>query len=187
MNYRFVVFTFIISCLTAFPAVAKQSVSTTAMTVESGFSPDGSAETLILNAINSSQKTIRVAAYSFTSPLVVEALIKAKKRGVNVAVIVDHKQNIQMDPKGRGKAALNLLANAKIAVKTLATKNTQHSKYMVIDGLHVQTGSYNYSAAAARYNHENVILIRNNSALAKEYLNNWQELYEAGTQYKSSY
>ena len=187
MNYRFIFFSLLLSHLISSPLQAKQVYSAPETTIESGFSPDGSAEKLILSTINSAQKSIRVAAYAFTSPTVVDALFKAKKRGVDIAVIVDHKQNTQLDTKGRGKAALNLLVNAKISVKTLNTKNTQHSKYMIIDNLHIQTGSYNYSAAAALYNHENVIVIRNNESLAKTYLNNWQTLYNSGIAYKSTY
>lgn len=187
MNYRLIFFSLLLSHLIFSPLQAKQISSATEMTIESGFSPDGSAEKLILNTINSAQKSIRIAAYAFTSPTIVDALLRAKKRGIDIAVIVDHKQNTQLDTKGRGKAALNLLVNAKIPVKTLNTRNTQHSKYMVIDNLHIQTGSYNYSAAAALYNHENVIVIRNNELLAKTYQNNWQALYNLGTAYKSTY
>lgn len=187
MSHRIAFFILILSQILSFPAHAKQTTITSQTTIEHGFSPDGSAEKLIISAINDAKQSIRVAAYAFTSPTVVDALLKAKKRGVDISVIVDHKQTIQMDTKGRGKAALNLLVNAKVPVKTLNTKNTQHSKYMVIDNQHVQTGSFNYSAAAARYNHENVILIRNHPTLAKHYLDNWQMLFKDGTIYKSNY
>jgi phosphatidylserine/phosphatidylglycerophosphate/cardiolipin synthase-like enzyme len=187
MYSRFTVIILTLFGLALSPVHAKQTPDTVVTTIESGFSPDGSAHQLVINAINSAQKSLRLAAYAFTSPTVVDALIKAKRRGVDIAVIVDYRQNIQLDNKGRGKAALNLLVNAKIPVRTLNSKNTQHSKYMVIDGLHVQTGSFNYSAAAARYNHENVILIRNNAALAEKYSANWQTLYDAGVKYTSNY
>lgn len=49
-----------------------------------GFSPEGSAQKAILDLINSAKKEIRLAAYSFTSPEVVKALIQAKHRGVDV-------------------------------------------------------------------------------------------------------
>jgi len=186
--YPRIIFLFLILSQTILvPAHAKQASVTSQTTIEHGFSPDGSAEKLILSAINEAKKSIRIAAYAFTSPTIVDALLKAKKRGVNIAVLVDHKQTIQMDTKGRGKAALNLLVNAKIHVKTLKTKNTQHSKYMVIDNEHVQTGSFNYSAAAARYNHENVIFIRHHPTLAAHYLDNWDMLFKAGNAYKSNY
>jgi phosphatidylserine/phosphatidylglycerophosphate/cardiolipin synthase-like enzyme len=57
--------------------------------IENGFSPDGGAEALVLKVINASETSIRLAAYSFTSPAVVRALLDAKKRGVDVQIVVD--------------------------------------------------------------------------------------------------
>ncbi|MFX4396927.1 hypothetical protein ABTA35_20190, partial [Acinetobacter baumannii] len=39
--------------------------------VEVGFSPEGSAEALVLKTIDSARKQIRMMAYAFTSPKVV--------------------------------------------------------------------------------------------------------------------
>lgn len=81
--------------------------------IETGFSPDGDAERLILKVINSSTHSLRLAAYSFTSPKVVQALINAKKRGVDVRVVTD-----DSGPKSKsGAAALNLLAGADIPAR----------------------------------------------------------------------
>lgn len=57
--------------------------------IESAFSPDSGSEELVLKVINASEHSVRVAAYSFTSPPVVKALLSAKKRGVDVRVVVD--------------------------------------------------------------------------------------------------
>ncbi|KWF77601.1 endonuclease [Burkholderia diffusa] len=155
--------------------------------VDVGFSPDGSGEALVLRSINAARQSVRLAAYSFTAPPVVRALIAAKRRGVDVAVVVDFKNNLQQDSSGKAKAALNLLVNAGIPTRTVASYPIQHSKYAVIDGAHVQTGSYNYSAAAARYNSENVLVVWNRPDLARSYLENWQTLYSQGQDYTSNY
>lgn len=155
--------------------------------VDVGFSPDGSAERLVLDAIRSARQSVRLAAYSFTAAPVVRALIDAKRRGVDVAVLVDHKHNIDQDSSGKAKAALNLLVNAGIPTRTVAAFSIQHSKYAVIDGLHVQTGSYNYSASAARNNSENVLVVWHHAGLAGAYLDNWRQLYGRGQPYTSAY
>lgn len=160
---------------------------TTVGSVEVGFSPDGSGEALVLRSLQSARQSIRLAGYSFTAQPVVKALLDAKKRGVDVAVVVDYKANIEDDRSGKAHAALNLLVNARIPTRTNAAYPIQHSKYVVIDGLHVQTGSYNYSAAAARYNAENVLLISNAPALARQYADNWQHLFNEGKPYLSGY
>ncbi|QLS68031.1 phospholipase D-like domain-containing protein [Citrobacter sp. RHBSTW-00881] len=58
-----------------------------------GFSPEGSAQKAILDLINSAQQEIRMAAYSFTSPVIAKALINAHRRGVDVRIVVDKGQN----------------------------------------------------------------------------------------------
>lgn len=166
---------------------ASDECSTGSGAVEVGFSPDGSGESLVLRSIASSRRSIRLAAYSFTAVNVVRALIDAKKRGVDVAVVVDHKANITEDRSGKAAAALNLLVNAGIPTRTLWSYPMQHSKYAVIDAVTVQTGSYNYSVSAARYNSENVLVIANHRELARQYLENWQRLYDDGQPYRSAY
>lgn len=151
--------------------------------IESGFSPEGSAERLILKVINTSQKSIRLAAYSFTSPKVVRALADARKRGVDVRVVVDEKGTSSKS----GIAALNLLVNAGIAVRTNAKYAIHHDKYIVSDGLHVQTGSYNYSQAASASNSENVMVVWHNTELAVSYLRHWQIRFDEGAQYRRNY
>jgi phosphatidylserine/phosphatidylglycerophosphate/cardiolipin synthase-like enzyme len=151
--------------------------------IETGFSPDGDAERLVLKVINASQKSIRLAAYSFTSPKVVRALMEAKKRGVDVRVVVDEKGNQSKS----GTAALNLLTGARIPVRTNGEYAIHHDKYIVADNLHVQTGSFNYSRAAAGSNSENVIVIWHNAELAASYLRHWQSRYAQGKEVKAGY
>lgn len=148
-----------------------------------GFSPEGTAEALVLKVIGSARTSIRLAGYLFTSPKVVRALLEAKRRGVDVAVVVDDKGN-------RSKAsrqALNLLVNASIPTRTIGRYAIAHDKYVVADSRHVETGSYNYSASAASRNSENVVAVWNNPALARRYLQHWESRFEEGVNYHSSY
>jgi phosphatidylserine/phosphatidylglycerophosphate/cardiolipin synthase-like enzyme len=151
--------------------------------IESAFSPEAGSEQVVLKVINASQNSIRLAAYSFTSPAVVRALLAAKKRGVDVRVIVDEKGN----KSKKSIAALNLLVNADIPTRTISTYAIHHDKYIVSDEKHVQTGSFNYSQAAAKSNSENVIVIWNNPEIAASYLKHWENRYEKGQVYMSTY
>ncbi|STZ75282.1 endonuclease [Klebsiella pneumoniae subsp. ozaenae] len=78
---------------------------------EIGFSPEGSALQLVLNTINSSTESIRLMGYSFTSPEVAGALVRAKQRDVDVKVVLDGKENTGKQHQA-SQAAMNLLANA---------------------------------------------------------------------------
>ncbi|HEV2610726.1 MAG TPA: phospholipase D family protein [Noviherbaspirillum sp.] len=151
--------------------------------IETGFSPDGDAERLVLKTIDSATKSVRLAAYAFTSPKVVQALLRAKRRGVDVRVVADNS-----GPKLKsGAAALNLVAGAGIPTRLNGKYAIHHDKYVIVDGRHVQTGSFNYSQAAAKSNSENVIVIWHNPELAAHYLRHWESRFEEGTAYRKPY
>ncbi len=152
-------------------------------TIESAFSPDNKAEELVLKVIDSSKETLRLAAYSFTSPPVMNSLLAAKKRGVDVKIVVDDKGNHSK----ASRAAMNLMVNANIPLRTISKYRIHHDKYIVVDGKHVETGSFNYSESAAKHNSENVIVIWNNPTIAQHYLKHWESRWQQGTDWKSEY
>ncbi|STT63762.1 endonuclease [Klebsiella pneumoniae] len=94
---------------------------------EIGFSPEGSALQLVLNTINSSTESIRLMGYSFTSPEVAGALVRAKQRDVDVKVVLDGKENTGKQHQA-SQAAMNLLANAGIPVRTVSQFKIMHDK-----------------------------------------------------------
>lgn len=153
------------------------------MSVQAGFSQEGSTEQLLLKTIEKAQHNIRLMGYSFTSPEVVRALISAKRRGVDVKVVLDEKGN-------RGKAsvaAMNLLVNAGIPVRTVSKFKIIHDKVIVTDGVNVETGAFNYSRSAARSNSENALVIRDVPELARTYLQHWQSRWDMGKDGRSIY
>lgn len=150
--------------------------------VQVGFSPEGSAQQLVLSVIGEAQRDIRLMGYAFTSPEVARALIAAHRRGVAVWVVVDAKAN----QNGAGRAALNLLANAGIPVRTLSVYPAAHDKVMVIDGQTTQAGSFNFSRMARR-NSENVVVLRDMPEVAKQYLAHWQSRWAQGQDWQSTY
>ncbi|HEN4999240.1 TPA: phospholipase D family protein [Klebsiella aerogenes] len=153
--------------------------------VSVGFSPEGSALQLVLKTISDAQQSIRLMGYSFTSPEVVKGLIAAKRRGVDVKVVLDWKANSK---KGSaGLAAMNLLVNAGIPVRTVSQFKIMHDKVIITDGLNVETGSFNFSRAAARSNSENVLVIRDYPSLADIYLQHWQSRWGTGTIWGAGY
>jgi hypothetical protein len=72
-------------------------------------------------------------------------------------VVVDWKANSE---KGSaGAAAMNLLVNAGIPVRTVSKFRIMHDKVIITDERNVETGSFNYTRAAARSNSENALVI----------------------------
>jgi len=153
--------------------------------VQVAFSPDGGGEALVLRTIQSARQSIRLLAYSFTAAPVVRALIAAEGRGVDVAVTVDYRNNIEEDRSGKARAALGALVNAGIPVSVVSAYPMQHSKFAAIDSDVVQTGSYNYSQQAARYNSENVLVLRGRPDIARAYLDNWNDVTAHGERYRA--
>lgn len=146
-------------------------------TIEVAFSPNQGAEELVLRVIDSAKTDLRVMAYSFTSAKVTAALVRAVKRGVPVYVLADKKHNLAVAGSPKAKSALSTLHLAGAQVRVVGAYAIFHDKAILMDGVTVQTGSYNYSQAAATSNSENVIVHWNNPELAavygKHFLRNW--------------
>ncbi|WP_244106503.1 phospholipase D-like domain-containing protein [Paraburkholderia phenazinium] len=107
--------------------VVRSAIAGETANAQSAFSPHGGAEQLVIGSINASRQSIRVMAYSFTAQPVVRALILAKRRGVDVAVTVDYRNNLEEDRSGHARAALGALTYAGIPVRVVNAFPMQHS------------------------------------------------------------
>lgn len=167
-----------ISCSSALAWPAKQSarLAAEAQTIaaagelEVAFSPSGGAETLVIKLIDSARTELRVLAYTFTSARITAALIRARKRGVDVQLVADRKNNTTDDKSGKSRAALSALANAGVDVRLISAYAIHHDKVIVADRSSVELGSFNFSEAAETRNSENVLVHWRNPALAAAYL-----------------
>jgi len=151
--------------------------------IDVAFSPGPAGEALVIKVIDSAREggSIRLMAYSFTSAPIVAALLRAKReRHVDLALVVDQKDNVQHDARGKARAALGALAAAGVQIRTVNAFAIAHDKVIIVDGRHVQTGSFNYSAAAAKSNSENVIVVWDSPQLAYSYMEHWQRNWDLG-------
>lgn len=144
--------------------------------VRTGFTPTAdtvSAEDLVLQTIAQARHSILVAAYAFNSWRVAQALIEARGRHCDVRLLIDaNAADI------RPRTALRLMLDAGIPVRVSRQYSSMHHKFMVLDGRHLQTGSFNYTHAAATKNAENVLLLREMPELAATYAREWQRLWD---------
>lgn len=142
-----------------------------------GLSPNrgnaADAEAVVLTAINEARQTLIVAIYSLSNKNIAKALVAAKQRGVDVRVVADKKQN------STAYTAVTFLANEGIPVVLNDQYASMHHKMLVIDGVGVSMGSYNYTSSATSRNAEDVLYIRNArdiaDAMTKEWLMLWSE------------
>lgn len=155
----------------AFFVLAVFSVTTFAASVIAGFShTEPSAKSVALMAINEAQKSIYLAAYQYTSADILQAIMAAKKRGVHVEVILDRTQK-----NGDSQAAM---VASGIPCYIDQTYKIMHHKFMVIDGINVETGSFNYTLNADKSNAENAMYVRGIPQLALAYMNEWVRLHQ---------
>jgi len=150
-------------------------------TYEAGFSPGRESLRLVLKAIESAQQQIFVAAYGFTNKPIAKALVGAHKRGVKVFVVADKTDN------SKSYTAVTFLANEGVPTRLNGRYAILHSKFMVIDNMHLQLGSFNYTAAAVDRNEENVLLLHNVAPLAQQYVVEWKRLWEEGNDLPRAY
>ena len=141
------------------------------------FSPRGGATDAVVSAFAHATNSILVQAYSFTSTPIAQALVNAKRRGVQVRVLLDSAQ------RSDKYSEADFLKNNDILTLIDARHGIAHNKIAIVDGYLVLTGSFNFTKAAEEKNAEN-LLVLNDPVLAKHYLDNWylheqhSEVYE---------
>lgn len=132
------------------------------------FSPDDVLEKRLIDLIDEETKSIYIAMYCLTHKEIGEALIKAKKRGVDVQIIVD-KYCLKM------KSPLTKMVDAGISISVWDAKGGKkregalmHNKFCIFGDNTVWTGSFNLTYRASRVHQENVVVL-NNQEIASEF------------------
>ena len=131
------------------------------------FSPEENCTAFAVDAIERAEDQILVNAYGLTAGSgVVEALVRAKQRGVDVKLIADKSTPCERE------SGIEPLARAGVPIWIDRAVRIAHAKAMVIDRKVVLTGSMNWTASAAR-NSEDLNLI-SSEAVAAAYTAHWQ-------------
>jgi phosphatidylserine/phosphatidylglycerophosphate/cardiolipin synthase-like enzyme len=142
------------------------TVSTTAQTIETYFSPRGGCAAACCREIDKAKTSLLIQAYSISEPNITAAILRASTKGVQIRIIVDrHQQNDQYSSAPKLKAA-------GVRIVCDRVEALQHNKVMIIDADSVITGSFNFTAAAENKNAENLIVIHD-TAIAKTFTDDW--------------
>ncbi len=118
----------------------------------------------LLTSIRNAKKSIVCSYYLFVvhgkneSEKVLEELVRARKRGVEVRVILEKtRQKDRLNEENLHTAALLSRGGIKVFFDTPDV--VTHLKVTVIDGRYVFLGSHNLTEGALRYNNELSVLI----------------------------
>jgi phosphatidylserine/phosphatidylglycerophosphate/cardiolipin synthase-like enzyme len=140
------------------------------------FSPEEDCAAFAVRAIDNAESEILVSAYGLTPGSgIVEALARAKGRGVDVRLIAD-----KTTPCGRN-SGVPLLADAGVPIWIDDEARIAHEKAMVIDEAVVLTGSYNWTRGAAE-NSEDLNLI-SSPTIATVYATHWHNRLSVSVQF----
>jgi len=140
------------------------------------FSPNGGCTQAIVDTVGAARSTVLVEAYSFTSHKITSALIEAKRRGVDVRVILD---GSNLTDK---YSNLPDLIAAGVPTWIDSRFKIAHDKVMIIDNVIVITGSFNDSWGAETQNAENLLRITDPN-LAAIYSSRWSQLQGLSSPY----
>lgn len=155
--------------------------------VKAYFSPGRDAVDTVIGFIDRSKHSLDVAIFSLTYQPIVDALIRAHKRGLTggdgsgpIRVLVDKDQ---MTVKAQQLAVQSLL-EAGLIVSMDRESGYMHNKYAISDWGHKQPavlcGSYNWSAHATKANRESLVRIRVKATI-KQFVTNFSDIWVKNT------
>lgn len=136
-------------------------------TVELWLLPDPSGQALsdLCRHIQKATRSIKIALFTFTHPMLCEELIAASKRGVDVTVVIDMHSGL-----GASKKAVDLLS--KHPIKILLSQGIQllHHKFVWIDQETLICGSANWTKAAFEKNSDCMLALHHLTASQKKFM-----------------
>lgn len=111
-----------------------------------------------------------MAIYGFNNLALAEELVNLAKRGISVRIKMDDQKTM----KKKHLRVIQSLRARGILVQIVGREIKNHNKFVVIDGIKIITGSYNWTLKAEK-NWEN-LLILNCPKLAKMYEREWETI-----------
>ncbi len=145
-----------------------------AATVEVFYAPEDRPLDRLVRLYEQATRYIYVAVYGLTSPRAVEALVAAKKRGVDVRMLTDHERADDM----KQRTALHALTLAGVPVRVGRHDGLMHLKQVVIDDTLNASGSMNHTTSGNQYNDERLDIIHDHDITSKakdKFLSMWND------------
>lgn len=138
------------------------------------------AQAGLIQVIESAQKTLDMAIYSFTDGDVADAVAACAERGVTVRILSDKTQS----GNGYQKKILRRLKKENIPVKVDAHSGIMHLKITIADGKIATTGSYNYTKSADQENDE-VFVVFHDEKIARNFEQEFENLWNDGSRFET--
>lgn len=133
---------------------------------QSWFPPNAGALNALTTLAGTAEQTLHVAAYTFTSVKLANALTAAALRGIRVQVILDAAQ-AATHPR-----AVQVLRAYPVTLLLDGMHDHFHCKFIVSDSGRLALGSFNFTDAADLLNAENLTILTEPS-IARDYVAAW--------------
>ncbi|OGR94445.1 MAG: hypothetical protein A2V88_11645 [Elusimicrobia bacterium RBG_16_66_12] len=119
------------------------------------FTPQGTA-VIIASAIDAARLEVLVANFSFTNATLIEALKRAKDRGLEVRIVFDRYQYKFLKEMADMR---DLGFDVRLSDGKGPGRGVMHNKFVVLDSKLVETGSFNWTTNGERNNYENAVFL----------------------------
>lgn len=129
--------------------------------------PDHNCQERLIKVVNSAKDEVLVMCYNFNDEKIAETLIRARDRGVSVALVTDKTQ------RNHTHSQIPFLRRRNIPVYSDDKVAIAHNKVLIIDEKITVTGSFNLTDSAQQRNAENLLFITSKD-LAQQYKSYWQ-------------
>jgi phosphatidylserine/phosphatidylglycerophosphate/cardiolipin synthase-like enzyme len=128
--------------------------------------PEDDLHDKVIDLLNSAQNQILIAMFQLNTSVLIDAIIAAKNRGVNVIVILDQRQANQADA-----LADEMLQTAGVSVIIADAMGSSfaemHSKFLTVDHSRMIIGSFNWTNLGAFFNDENIVEVDDAQLVAR--------------------
>ena len=142
--------------------------------IQTYFSPDDDTQQVFLDFLSQAQHSIHIAIYSWHLPPAMDVIQTLLAGGRKIHLLMDHSQSTGKYEAPEVQELVQL--GARVAIGTSRKHAILHDKYAVVDGLHVLSGSWNFSLSASQ--EANFLTIVSNPDFATLFMTNWQKQYD---------
>jgi phosphatidylserine/phosphatidylglycerophosphate/cardiolipin synthase-like enzyme len=117
---------------------------------------DGNSAEILIKEINTAQKKLDIAIYSITKEDIANAILNAKKKGIDVKVITDSENSKSKTQK----EILDKFKQRGIPIKINTPTGLTHLNFTILDNMEALGGCYNYLEDVTDNNGENLIIMK---------------------------
>lgn len=122
----------------------------------------------MLDIINGAQKFVYVSCYDIDNKGIINALVNASSRGIDVKVVVEASNRNNYTDFKFPKSGIKVIYDMNSAL--------MHDKFIIVDGYCIMTGSTNFTENGLKKNSNNTLIIFSN-VIAQYYMDEFSEQF----------